>query len=298
MNKAEMRRILIKSLLVSCSRLPLAVCHALGSVIGWGFMLIPNRAARDTETNIGMCFPEMARSEQRRLVRQSLVETGKAILEASVLWMRSGEKALQLIRHIDGLDVAMKARDAGYGLILATPHLGAWEAAGLYCGATFSMTCLYRPLRMIELEDLVQDARSRLGATYVPASARGIRAVSMAAGKGGTVAMLPDQEPRSGSGHFAPFFGIPAYSMTLLVRLSKRTGAPVVFTYCERLPRGRGYHLHFREAPQEIHSLETDTAVSAMNRAVEGLIRECPAQYQWSYRRFGNRPKGDRSVYH
>jgi KDO2-lipid IV(A) lauroyltransferase len=298
MNKAEMRRILIKSLLISGSWLPLAVCHALGSIIGWGFIFIPNRTARDTKTNIGLCFPEMTRSGQRRLVRQSLVETGKTILEASVLWMRRGENVLQLIRYVDGIDVAMKARDAGYGLILATPHLGAWEAAGLYCGATFSMTCLYRPLRMIELEALVHDARSRLGAKYVPASAGGIRAVSMAAGKGGTVAMLPDQEPRGGSGHFAPFFGIPAYSMTLLVRLSKRTGAPVVFTYCERLPRGRGFHLHFREAPQEIYSLDIDAAVTAMNRAVEGLIRECPAQYQWSYRRFGNRPKGDRSLYH
>jgi Kdo2-lipid IVA lauroyltransferase/acyltransferase len=293
-----MRRILIKSLLVSCAWLPLVVSHALGSVIGWGFMLIPNRVARDTKTNIGLCFPELARSEQRRLVRQCLVETGKTILEASVLWIRPGEKALQLIRYVDGLDVALKARDAGYGLILATPHLGAWEAAGLYCGAMFSMTCLYRPLRMIELEELVQDARGRLGATYVPAIARGIRAVRMAVRKGGTVAILPDQEPRTGSGQFAPFFGIPAYSMTLLVRLSKRTGAPVVFTYCERLPRGRGYRLHFREAPQEIHSLDTDAALTAMNRAVEGLIRECPAQYQWSYRRFGNRPEGEQSVYH
>jgi len=293
-----MRQILIKSLLVSCSWLPLAVCHALGSVIGWGFMLIPNRAARNTKTNIGLCFPEMTRSERHRLVRQSLAETGKAILEASVLWMRPGGKALRLIRHVDGLDAALKARDAGYGLILATPHLGAWEAAGLYCGATFNMTCLYRPLRMIELEALVHDARSRLGAKYVPANARGIRAVCLAAGKGGTVALLPDQEPRSGSGHFAPFFGMPAYSMTLLVRLSKRTGAPVVFTYCERLPRGRGYRLHFRQAPLEIQSLDTDTAVTAMNRAVERLIRECPAQYQWSYRRFANRPEGDRSVYH
>jgi KDO2-lipid IV(A) lauroyltransferase len=293
-----MRRILIKSLLVSCSWLPLAVSHALGSVIGWGFMLIPNRAARDTKTNIGLCFPELARSEQRRLVRQSLVETGKTLMEIGALWMRPGKKALQLIRYVEGLDVALKARKAGYGLILATPHLGAWEAAGLYCGATFNMTCLYRPLRMIELEELVHDARSRLGANYVPAIARGIRVVSRAVGKGGTVAMLPDQEPRSGSGHFAPFFGIPAYSMTLLVRLSKRTGAPIVFTYCERLPRGRGYRLHFRKAPQEIHSLDTDAAVTAMNRVVEGLIRECPAQYQWSYRRFGNRPKGERPIYH
>jgi KDO2-lipid IV(A) lauroyltransferase len=290
-------RILIKSILISCSWLPLAASHALGTVIGWGFMLIPNRAARDSRTNIGLCFPELDPSQQRRLVRQSLAETGKAIMETSALWMRPGTKALQLIRYVDGLDLAFRARDAGNGLILATPHLGAWEAAGLYCAATFGMTCLFRPLRMIELEGLVHAARSRLGATYVPAIPRGIRAICMAAGKGGTVAMLPDQEPRTGGGRFAPFFGIPTYSMTLLVRLSNSTGAPIVFTYCERLPRGRGYHLHFREAPQEIYSMDTDSAITAMNRAIEGLIRECPTQYQWSYRRFGNRPEGEPSIY-
>jgi KDO2-lipid IV(A) lauroyltransferase len=292
-----MRRVLIKFLLITCSRLPLVVIHALGSVIGWGFLLLPTRATRDTKTNIALCFPELTRSAQRGLIRQSLVETGKTLLETSALWMRPGENVLQLIRYVDGLDVALRARDAGYGLILATPHLGAWEAAGLYCGATFNMTCLYRPLRMSELEELVHIARSRLGATYVPASARGIRTLIMATEKGGTVAMLPDQEPRSGSGQFASFFGIPTYSMTLLVRLSKKTGAPIVFTYCERLPRGRGYRLHFRKAPQGIHSTDTNTAISAMNQAVEGLIRECPAQYQWSYQRFGKRPDGERPVY-
>jgi KDO2-lipid IV(A) lauroyltransferase len=292
-----MRRILIKSILILCSWLPLAVSHALGTVIGWGFMLIPNRAARDTKTNISLCFPELTRTKQRRLVRKSLAETGKTIMETSALWMRPGEKTLRLIRYVDGLDVALKARLSGHGLILATPHLGAWEAAGLYCSAIFGMTCLYRPLRMIELEGLVQNARSRLDANYVPTNTRGIRALYKAVGKGGTVAMLPDQEPRSGSGYYAPFFGVPAYSMALLVRLSKRTGAPIVLTYCERLSRGRGYHIHFREAPQIIYSLDTETAVAAMNQVVEGLIRECPTQYQWSYRRFDKRPLGERSLY-
>jgi KDO2-lipid IV(A) lauroyltransferase len=292
-----MRRILIKFILISCSWLPLAVSHALGAVIGWCFMLIPNRVARDSQINIGLCLPELARAEQRRLVRQSLAETGKAIMETSALWMRRGEKALRLIHHVEGLDVALKAREAGNGLILATPHLGAWEAAGLYCAAAFRMTCLFRPLRMVELEKLVHDARSRLGANYVPATPRGIRKLFQAAGQGGTVAMLPDQEPGTGSGRFAPFFGIPAYSMTLLVRLSMRTGAPIVFTYCERLPRGRGYRLHFRAAPQEIYSMDTDAAVTAMNLAVEDLIRECPTQYQWNYRRFDKRPAGEPSIY-
>ena len=284
-------------MLTLCSRLPLAICHALGVVLGWGFLLIPNRVLRDTQTNIELCLPELANSERRRLTRRSLAETGKTIMEAGVLWMRPQHSVLRLIRDVDGLDLALKARKAGKGLILATPHLGAWEAAGLYCAHRFAMTCLFRPLRMNELDGLVLAARSRFGANYVPANSRGIRALCRVAGQGGTVAMLPDQEPRNDSGCFAPFFGVPAYTMTLLVRLSMRVGTPIVFTYCERLPRGRGYHLHFRPAPQEIYSMDTVTAVTAMNRAVEGLIRECPGQYQWSYRRFNRRPVETPSPY-
>jgi KDO2-lipid IV(A) lauroyltransferase len=294
---SEMRRIVIKYVLIFCSCLPLPVSHALGAMIGWGCLLIPNRARRDTRINIGLCLPELSRTDQRRLVRRSLVETGKALMETGALWMRRQQNVLRLIRRVDGLEVVAGAGAAGCGLILATPHLGAWEAAGLYCAHAFHMTCLFRPLRVTELDDLVRSARSRFGARYVPATACGIRALRRAAGQGGTVAMLPDQEPRSGSGRFAPFFGIPAYSMTLLVRLSLSTGAPIVFTYCERLPWGRGYRLHFRAAPQEIYSPDTTAAVTAMNRAVEDLIRECPAQYQWNYRRFARRPGGERSMY-
>jgi len=292
-----MRLILIKSLLLSCAWLPLPIIHGLGIIIGCGFMIIPNRLSRDTKTNIGLCFPALTQIQQRRLIRKSLIETGKTIIETSALWMLPGGKALRLIRHIDGLEVALNARGTGKGLILATPHLGSWEAAGLYCAATFGMTCLYRPLRMIELEELVRDARSRLGANYLPANAIGIRAVYKAVVQGGTVAMLPDQEPQTGSGSYAPFFGIPAYSMTLLARLAKRTGAPIVFTYCERLARGRGYHIHFREAPQGVYSMDTDAAVTSMNQAIEGLISECPAQYQWSYRRFSIQGEGEGSFY-
>jgi len=292
-----MRLKVVKYALILLSCLPLPVSHALGVAIGWGCLLTGNRTLRDTRTNIRLCLPELSRINQRRLVRRSLVETGKTLMETGALWMRPKRSVLRLIREVQGLDVVLCARDAGKGLILATPHLGAWEAAGLYCAHAFGMTCLFRPLRMTELDDLVRTARSRFGATYVPAGPGGVRALRRAAGQGGTVAMLPDQEPVNGSGCFAPFFGIPAYSMTLLVRLSLSTGAPIVFTYCERLSWGRGYRLHFRTAPRGIYSPDSRTAVTAMNHAVEHLVRECPTQYQWSYRRFERRPDGEYSIY-
>ena len=218
-------------------------------------------------------------------------------MESGALWLRPAKMALRLIRDVDGLEHVEAAQAQGHGIILATPHLGAWEAAGLYCASRYDITCLYRPLRMQALEDLVRNARNRAGGNYVPATAQGIRTLYKTLAENRAVAMLPDQEPQAGTGLFAPFFGIPAYTMVFLSRLAKKTGAPIVFVWSERLSFGRGYRLHFRPALEGASADDLATSVAAINRTVENMIRERPEQYQWSYRRFRTRPEGEPPVY-
>jgi KDO2-lipid IV(A) lauroyltransferase len=296
-NNPEMKVILIKCVLYLCAYLPLPLLHAFGHCVGWGLILTRNRSRRASEVNIRLCFPEMPADEQRKLVRRSLLETGKTIMETGALWLRSGESALRLIRKVEHGDLVDRAMQDGKGIIFATPHMGAWEAAGLYGAHKYNMTCLYRPLKISGLENLVNKARSRFGGNYVPANARGIRQLYATLRRGGVVAMLPDQEPQRGTGIFAPFFGIPAYSMVFLPRLAVKTGAAVIFAWCERQPFGRGYILHFRLPPAAIHSGNIAEAVTATNQAVEQCIHACPAQYQWSYRRFRTRPDNEPSYY-
>lgn len=288
-----MRLFLIKTVLRALAIMPLPVIHGLGCLLGWALTLVPNRLRRHTRANIKRCFPELDKARQRRLVRNSLAETGKAMLETGALWFRPGLQALQLVRRIEGHELVQAALEKGRGVILATPHLGAWEAAGLYGSATFNMTCLYRPLRFPELEELVRSARNRLGADYVPATPGGIRSLCKTLAQGGTVAMLPDQEPQPGAGVFAAFFNTPAWTMTLPARLANRYSAPVIFAWCERLRRGQGYILRFSAAPDEICSRDLKAATRAMNQAIEELVRQCPSQYQWGYRRFRTRPDGN-----
>ncbi len=292
-----MRTFLIKSFLVLSAYLPLPLLHTLGVFAGWGLILVPNELLKAARINLELCFPALSAPERRRLLHQSLVETGKTLLETGALWLRPAWLTLRLIRRVDGLELVERAQATGQGVILATPHLGAWEAAGLYCAAHFHITCLYRPLRLTGLETLVNNARSRSGGHYVPANARGLRTLFKTLEEGGTVAMLPDQEPKAGSGVFAPFFGIPAFSMVLLSRLAAKSGAPVVFVWCERLSWGRGYHLHFRQPPELAYARDPEASVTGVNQAVENCIRECPAQYQWGYRRFRTRPDGESPLY-
>ncbi|OGA45925.1 MAG: hypothetical protein A3F74_15615 [Betaproteobacteria bacterium RIFCSPLOWO2_12_FULL_62_58] len=98
--------------------------------------------------------------------------------------------------------------------------------------------------------------------------------------RGEAVGLLPDQAPGVGEGAWAEFFGRPAYTMTLVGRLQKASGAAVVMVFAERLPHGRGYHLLFQSVPTG------NLDEVALNRTIEALIRRCPAQYLWGYNRY------------
>lgn len=150
---------------------------------------------------------------------------------------------------------------------------------------------------MAALDTTVRQARERFGATLVPTTTQGVRGLYQALRDGELVAILPDQDPRDGSGVFAPFFGVQAYTMTLLARLAKKSGAPILFCYAEWLPKGEGFHLHFIPAEWDATQCDIETNTQRINAGVEQCIKQCPTQYQWGYKRFRTRPEGEESLY-
>lgn len=292
-----MRVYLIKVMLLSFSLLPLPATHLIGLVIGWFLCLIPSELKRVSAINLRLCLPSLDDSSRKRILRDSLIETAKTATELGPLWHWRKERLLHLVKNVSGEEAVKHALDQGQGVIIAAPHLGAWEMVGLYCSARYPMTSLYRPPRITELNALVEQARSRFGAHMVPTDISGIRALYNALARGELVGILPDQEPGTGNGQFASFYDIPAYSMTLLYRLASRTRATVLFTYAERLPGGKGYHLHFVPATRDISQLDQPRALEQMNKEIETCVATIPAQYQWSYKRFRTRPGNETSVY-
>lgn len=272
--------------------LPLPWLHALGTLLGWGLGRFNTRARQVTQRNLALCFPTHTPRAREQLARSSLIETGKTMLESGALWFRSPARTLSLVRRISGAHLLVEAHARGRGVIIAAPHLGAWELVGLYCSLHYPMTSLYRPPRLAALDTQIRAARARGGAQLVPTDAGGVRALYRALQRGGLVGILPDQEPREGEAVFAPFFGVPAKSMVLLPRLARKTGATVLLVYAERLPYGRGFHLHFEAAPEEVGAGEGVNAVACVNALVESAVRRYPAQYQWSYKRFLTAPPG------
>jgi KDO2-lipid IV(A) lauroyltransferase len=111
------------------------------------------------------------------------------------------------------------------------------------------------------------------------------------------VGVLPDQDPGPGSGVFAPLLGVPANTSVLVPRLVQRTGAPVLYVACERLPAGRGFHMRFTPPSPQVRDPDLELATRAMNSDLACLIRRVPEQYLWSYKRFRARPPGSPDPY-
>ena len=291
-----MKIFLFKLILMITAALPLKLIHLLGRGIGKLSWITNSRIRRIAEKNINLCFPELNSDQQKKLVHKILDETGKVILEVGTMWQSSPADVLKLVSECENEHLIKLANQQGRGVILAMPHYGSWELVNLYCAKHYPVTSMYAPQENSQVDHLIQRSRQRTGAKLVPTNINGIRAMSKALKNNELVAILPDQSPRD-KGQFVNFFGHPCYTMTLLPKLAKKTNAVVLFTYAKRLENSSGFKLIFREASQDIATLELDEALIQMNLDVEKLIRETPQQYQWTYKRFKKQPEGSSGIY-
>jgi KDO2-lipid IV(A) lauroyltransferase len=263
------------------ARLPLPLLHNLGAVAGWLAWLLSATYRRNFATHIEQAGMTGAKAA-------AIAEAGKAALELPKLWLRPQAEVVARVARVSGWDLIEDARSAGRGILFLTPHMGCFEIAAQYYAAHKPLTVLYRRSKQAWLAPLIETGRGA-NVTLAPADMSGVRLLLKALKNGEAAGMLPDQVPGKGEGVWVPFFGRPAYTMTLAARLAE-TGATVLLAFAERLHYGAGYHLKFLplSAP-----LEGDLAqrTAQINREIEGLIRLCPQQYLWGYNRY-KEPRG------
>ncbi|MCR5883960.1 lysophospholipid acyltransferase family protein [Rhizobacter sp. J219] len=263
--------------------LPLALLHALGAFLGWVTYLLSPTYRRRMVANAAQAGLRPAQW------KPAIASAGRMVMELPYLWMRKPDEPILPRVRFEGEALLAAALGRGNGVLLLTPHMGCFEVAAQAIaerfGAVQPITVLYRPARQPWLRDLVRTSRERPRLHAAPASLAGVRQMIRALRKGEMVGLLPDQVPPEGMGVWAPFFGREAYTMTLATRLVQQTGAELLLTWVERLPRGGGYVQRFFPFPEPLPTDGTAAAI-AINRAMEGLIRQCPQQYLWGYHRY------------
>ena len=214
-----------------CTYLPLPLLHNLGALLGWLTWVLSPTYRRNLAQNLALAGLSSFK-------RAAIAEAGKGFLELPKIWLRPQDEVVSRIVQVSGWELVETATSTSKGILFLTPHLGCFEITAQYVAAQKPITVMFRQPKQAWLESLMRQGR---GSNFNLAAAdmSGVRRLLKALKQGQAVGMLPDQVPGVGEGVWAPFFGRPAYTMTLAARLAE-TGATVIFTYAERLPYGAG----------------------------------------------------------
>ena len=291
-----MKDILAASFFRAAGSLPLSINHLLGKAAGWSLWASHSELRRFTEININLCYPELSLEENKKLVRQSLIETGVTLFELGAAWTKDPLQLIQCITEVEGEELLLDAIKDNKGVMLLAPHLGNWEIAGYFLTHFYSMTTMYKPSKLEALDKMIYKARTQLGLKVVPATNHGVIAIFKCLKQHGITGILPDQEPDTSGGVFAPLFGIEALTPVIASKMLQRTDTIALGFYCLRLPKGK-YRLVFKKADPMIYSKDLLESVTGLNRSIEKFIADAPEQYQWEYRRFSKRPNKEPKLY-
>lgn len=274
---------------------PLHLSQAVGKTIGIVNYRFNSRLSKVTRENISICFPKMDEAEQETLIRASLQETGKTLMETPATWLGGFDRLNSWIRDVENEHILDNAIAEGGGVIVMLPHIGNWELFNVYYARRGTMTALYSPPRQKYLVSVMRNIRNRYGNKLVPTNVKGIATLYRCLDQGEVVTILPDQVPRTGD--YAPFFGVEALTDHLVSRLLQKTRARAVCAYVQRCRDKSGFKVIFSEPLVDIYSNDTTTSARALNKTIEACVERAPSQYQWEYKRFKERPSGERKLY-
>lgn len=265
----------------SLAVLPLFVLQTVGTGLGWIAWLVPGPFKRLSNENFLNAFPDAS----PKMLRGAMLSVGQMFLEMPYWWVRRDDRALnRTVAHAEW-HLFEQALEKGKGVILLSPHMGCFELLGPVYSSRHNSTVLFRPPRMAWLRDWIVNMRTRQKLKMAPANQTGVRSLVRTLLKGQTVGILPDQVPVLGEGVWAPFFGRPAYTMTLVQRLQSLTGAKIFVLGVERLGIAKGYRMHINPMDEPL-SEDPVEAATQINSAMEAMIRLAPEQYLWGYNRY------------
>ncbi|SFC00877.1 KDO2-lipid IV(A) lauroyltransferase [Polaromonas sp. OV174] len=272
---------------------PLAALHALGGALGWLVWALSPRYRAQFRAHVAQAGLPFERA------RPAIAEAGRFVAELPKLWLRPASQSCLEQVSVEGQTHAEQAFAQGRGVIFFGPHCGSFELgpqalAELYGPLHGPITAIYRPARQPWLARLERMARDRPLLRVLPASLSGIRLMHKSLKANQAVALLTDQVPPEGLGVWAPFFGRPAYTMTLAARLALQSGATLLPVSCERLPCGRGYLLKIWPALAGLDDAQASgkpradllQVVTLINQAIESIVLSQPGQYLWGYARY------------
>ena len=277
--------------------LPRRLAVWIGGALAYSAYLLIPKLRYVGDLNLRVAFPEMSRSERRRLLRRSMLNLGRHMAH----YGGSTPAGLREIIECVGFEHLDKACSAGRGAIMITGHLGGWEITSFALSDRgYTGEFLVRRSNNPALDRLMDDIRTRFGARTVDKrSAARSMVRSLHAGR--LIGLLVDINVVRDQGIFVDFFGMPASTTFITAKLSLRTGAPIVPIFALWDEQRQRYEVRVC-APVTVEQSGNETEdvrrlTQQLTKVIEDEIRRHPDQWLWIHKRWRTQPKGQKHIY-
>jgi len=244
--------------------------------------------------NLALCFPELDDAQRGELLERNLRDSGLMLAEFALAWMGSDSAIARVPVQISGLEHLNAARASGRGVLLVGAHFSHLELCARLVSQRIRIAGMYRRHDDAAFEWAIKRARLRyadamFGKDEIRQTVRYLRG-------GGTLWYAPDQDMRGKDSVFAPFFGVPAATITATHHLARLSGACVIPFFHRRLDDD-GYAIRLDPPLEDFPGADVATDCARVNAIIECMVREAPSQYLWMHKRFKTRPPGQPPLY-
>lgn len=266
---------------------------ALGRGCGRSLYRLLKRQRHIAETNLRLCFPELAPDRRRLLLRRSFESLGMMLFEMPFAWW-GPESAIRRMVEVEGFE-HLSAALRGGGVILLSAHFTTLEIGGRLFRTRHPLHVSFRTDKNPLVDRVLRAGRERLFETVIPRE--DVRALVRCLRQGHVLWFAPDENFSHRSRVFAEFMGVPAATNPATARFAKLGEAAVVPFVAIRRADGAGYRLVFLPALECFPGDDPVADARRINAEIERLIRLAPEQYLWIQKRFWTRPAGAAPVY-
>jgi KDO2-lipid IV(A) lauroyltransferase len=276
--------------------LPLSILGRMGEALGSLLYFIMKPRRRVCLINLRLCFPELDETARVEIARQHFRAYARSALERGVLWWSSEARLRRLIK-IDG-EIPLDLLRSGPSIMLC-PHFVCLEIPGiaLVLNSELSVCTIYTQQQNKVVDDALLKGRSRFRPVTLLPRAKGVKPMIRAMRECKPFIMLPDMDFGLRDSEFVPFFGIPAATLTAPARLAAAAHANVIPVIARYLPNYQGWHVTFYPAWDDFPGPDVIEATHRVNAFIETQVRETPAEYLWTHKRFKTRPPGMPDLY-